>query len=142
MPIITFIRHAETVYNANNFFSGRIDCELSEKGIQETLKRFHYKKEKDVFPSKLVFDYRTGQYTPPNAETLQEVDCRVISFISELFELFDDDAKILVVTHNGVMRSVKRNFIPNYKNIMSNNLDSIVLDKSNYDYYLNNKIDI
>ena len=40
------------------------------------------------------------------------------------------------------MRSVKINFIPNYKNIMSNNLDSIVLDKSNYDYYLNNKIDI
>ena len=52
MPIITFIRHAETVYNANNFFSGRIDCELSEKGIQETLKRFHYKNTED---NKYVF---------------------------------------------------------------------------------------
>ena len=31
MPIITFIRHAETVYNANKIFAGRIDCELSEK---------------------------------------------------------------------------------------------------------------
>lgn len=37
MPNVTFMRHAETVYNANKIFAGRIDCELSKKGIQDTL---------------------------------------------------------------------------------------------------------
>ena len=59
------------------------------------------------------------------------------SFVSELFDLFDDNTKILVVTHNGVMRSIKKNFVPNYENIMSSNLGSIVLNRDNYDYYLN-----
>ena len=184
MPIITIIRHAETVYNKNKVFAGRIDCELSPKGIQDTIDRFDYKKEdfdvyycsplkrsidtlnliirdideinidnriieisigdwegkkKESFPKDLVLEYRMGLYTPPNAETSQEVDYRVSSFISELFELYDDDTKILVITHNGVMRSIKRNFIPNYENIMSNNLECIILDKNNYIYYLKNK---
>lgn len=59
------------------------------------------------------------------------------SFVSELCALFDDNTKILVVTHNGVMRSIKKNFVPNYENIMSENLGSIVLNRDNYDYYLN-----
>lgn len=184
MPIITFIRHAETVYNDNKIFAGRIDCELSKKGIQDTIGKFDYKKEnfdiyycsplkrsidtlnliikdidkinidnriieiclgdwegkkKDDFPPDLVLNYRNGLYIPPNAETMQEVDYRVTNFVSELFESYDDDTKILVITHNGVMRSIKRNFLPNYKNIMSNNLESIILDKSNYNYYLKNK---
>ncbi len=137
MPIITFIRHAETVYNDNKIFAGRIDCELSKKGIQDTIRKFDYKK--DDISQELVLNYRDGLYTPPNAETMQEVDYRVAGFVSELFESYDDDTKILAITHNGVMRSIKRNFLPNYKNIMSNNLDSIILDKSNYNYYLNNK---
>lgn len=74
---------------------------------------------------------------PPNAETPEEVNDRVASFVSELFDLFDDNTKILVVTHNGVMRSIKRNFVPNYENIMSENLGCIALDRDNYDYYLN-----
>lgn len=182
MPIITFIRHAETTYNANRIFAGRIDCGLSEKGIQDTINKFNYKKDdfnvyycsplkrcldtlklivkdldtiniddritevcigdwegnkKDSFPEKLVYNFRNGLYTPPNAETPKEVDDMVTSFVSELFDLFDDNTKILVVTHNGVMRSIKRNFVPNYENIMSENLGCIVLDRDNYDYYLN-----
>ncbi len=45
MPIITFIRHAETVYNDNKIFAGRIDCELSKKGIQDKMRKFDYKKD-------------------------------------------------------------------------------------------------
>lgn len=184
MPIITFIRHAETVYNANKIFAGRIDCELSEKGIQDTIDNLKFNKEdfdvyycsplkrsihtlnlivkdvdkvnidnriieisigdwegkkKDNFKKELLIEYRNGVYTPPNVETTKEVDERVSDFISELFTLFDDNIKILVITHNGVMRSIKRNFVPNYKNIMSSNLESIILDRKNYNYYLNNK---
>ena len=96
-------------------------------------------KKKDSFPKELINKYRNGLYTPPNAEKTSEVDERVTSFFSELFELFDDNTKILVITHNGVMRSVKRNFVPNYENIMSSNLESIVLDRNNYNYYLKTK---
>ncbi len=184
MPIVTLIRHAETTYNANKIFAGRIDCELSAKGIEDTIKNFNYQKDdfdvyycsplkrsldtlnlivkgvdkiniddriieisigdwegkkKDSFPKELINKYRNGLYTPPNAEKTSEVDERVTSFFSELFELFDDNTKILVITHNGVMRSVKRNFVPNYENIMSSNLESIVLDRNNYNYYLKTK---
>lgn len=184
MPIVTLIRHAETTYNANKIFAGRIDCELSAKGIEDTIKNFNYQKDdfdvyycsplkrsldtlnlivkgvdkiniddriieisigdwegkkKDSFPKELINKYRNGLYTPPNAEKTSEVDERVTGFFSELFELFDDNTKILVITHNGVMRSVKRNFVPNYENIMSSNLESIVLDRNNYNYYLKNK---
>ena len=57
MPIITFIRHAETVYNANKIFAGRIDCELSEKGIQDTIKKFNFK---PTFPS--IISYTTSKF--------------------------------------------------------------------------------
>lgn len=184
MPIVTLIRHAETTYNASKIFAGRIDCELSEKGIRDTKNKFNYQKEdfdiyycsplkrsidtlnlmiegidkinidnriieisigdwegksKETLPQDLLANYRKGIYTPLHAETIKEVDERVSSFILELFDLFDDDTKILVITHNGVMRSIKRNFVPDYENIMSSNLETIVLDRKNYTYYLNNK---
>ena len=59
-------------------------------------------KKKDDISQELVLNYRDGLYTPPNAETMQEVDYRVAGFVSELFESYDD-TKILVITHNGVM---------------------------------------
>ena len=181
MPTITFIRHAETTYNANKIFAGRIDCELSKKGIEDAIKNFNYKKDdfdvyycsplkrsidtlnlivkgidkiniddriieisigdwegkkKDNFPKELINNYRNGLYTPPNSETTKEVDTRVANFVSELFNLFDDNTRVLVVTHNGIMRSIKRNFVPNYENIMSSNLESIILNRENYNYYL------
>ena len=185
MPNVTFMRHAETVYNANKIFAGRIDCELSEKGIQDTLKMPSFQKsdfdvyycsplkrsmdtlklvvkgvkqikiddriieisvgdwegkKKNSISEELLRDYRNGTYTPPNAETTEEVDCRVINFVTDLFEKYDKNTKILVVTHNGVMRSIKRNFVQNYENIMSSNLDCITLDENNYNYYLKNKL--
>lgn len=185
MPNVTFMRHAETVYNANKIFAGRIDCELSKKGIQDTLEVPAYQKndfdvyycsplkrslntlklvvkgveqikideriieisvgdwegkKKNSIPEKLVRNYRNGTYTPPNAETTEEVDRRVTDFVTDLFEKYDKNTKILVVTHNGVMRSIKRNFVQNYENIMSSNLDCITLDENNYNYYLNNKL--
>ncbi|MBO4726337.1 MAG: histidine phosphatase family protein [Clostridia bacterium] len=185
MPSVTFMRHAETVYNANKIFAGRINCELSAKGIQDTLKIPSFQKNdfdvyycsplkrsidtlklvvkgveqfkvddriieisvgdwegksKDSIPEELVRDYRNGTYTPPNAETTEEVDRRVTNFVTDLFEKYDKNTKILVVTHNGVMRSIKRNFVFNYENIMLSNLDCITLDENNYNYYLNNKI--
>ena len=96
-------------------------------------------KKKESFDKKLVYLYRTGQYTPPGAETTEQVDKRVCSFIENLFNIYKNNERILIVTHNGVMRSIKRNFVKNYDNIMSKNLDTIILTGKNYEYYLEKK---
>lgn len=93
-------------------------------------------KKKESFDKNLVALYREGQYTPPEAETTSQVDKRVCSFIEDLFNTYKNNERILIVTHNGVMRSIKRNFVRNYDNIMSKNLGSIVLTDEDYKYYL------
>lgn len=92
-------------------------------------------KKKDSIDKDLLALYRAGQYTPPRAETTSQVDKRVCSFVKNLFENYQNDEKILIVTHNGVMRSIKRNFVNDYNNIMSKNLGSIVLTEEHLKYY-------
>lgn len=96
-------------------------------------------KKKSLFDSNLIEKYKLGEYTPTKGESFDEVDKRVCNFIEDLFNTYTNDEKILIVTHNGVMRSIKRNFIEEYDNIMSKNLECIVLNKNNYDYYLKSK---
>ncbi len=71
-----------------------------------------------------------------NAETTSQVDKRVCEFIESLFNKYKNNERILIVTHNGVMRSIKRNFVKDYDNIMSENLGHILLTDENYKYYL------
>ena len=92
-------------------------------------------KRKDSFDKDLVALYSAGQYTPPGAETTSQVDRRVCDFVKNLFDTYKNDEKILIVTHNGVMRSIKRNFVKDYSNIMSKNLGSIVLTEDDFQYY-------
>ena len=92
-------------------------------------------KKKDSFDKDLVALYRAGQYTPPGAETTSQVDKRVCDFVESLFDTYKNNEKILIVTHNGVMRSIKRNFVKDYSNIMSKNLGSIVLTEDDFEYY-------
>lgn len=89
-------------------------------------------KKKKLFDDKLIDLFRKGLYTPPGAETHEDVDKRVISFIEDIFTNYNNNEKILVVTHNGVMRSIKRLFIKSQDILMSKNLETITL--SNIDY--------
>ena len=66
-------------------------------------------------------------YTPPGAETHQDVDKRVCNFVEELFEKYQDNEKILVVTHAGIIRSIKRIFIENSKKLMPDNLGTVMI---------------
>lgn len=93
-------------------------------------------KKKETFDKDLVALYRAGQYTPPGAETTAQVDKRVCDFIESLFNKYKDNERILIVTHNGVMRSIKRNFVKSYEDIMSKNLGQIILTDVDYKYYL------
>ena len=94
--------------------------------------------KKDLFDSHLKELFRKGLYTPPGAESHQNVDKRVCNFVEELFEKYHNQ-RILVVTHNGIMRSVKRNFCEPSQNIMSTNLGMFFLDDSNYEYYISKR---
>ena len=54
-------------------------------------------------------DFLKGLYTPPNAEeTHKEVVNRIISFFKELENTYNENDTILVVTHNGVIRTIKQ----------------------------------
>ena len=179
MPVLIFIRHAETDFNRDGIFAGRTDCNITKEGFKKAKdlfskdqKQFDYiycsplkrtkqtleaiipdsvpivderiieisigeweGKKKDSIDKDVLALYRAGQYTPPGAETTSQVDKRVCDFVKSLFENYQDNEKILIVTHNGVMRSIKRNFINEYSNIMSKNLGSIVLTEEHLKYY-------
>lgn len=144
---IYLIRHAESVYNAKKLFQGRRDCELSPKGIRDTVKKA------SVFPSdfdvvfcsplkrarqtreillpdaKVIYDERIAErsfgdwettlvtedklslldkrVTPPNGESVDELESRIIDFINMLKKDYRDK-KILVVTHGGVINAIHR----------------------------------
>lgn len=91
--------------------------------------------KKELYPKELRELFRKGLYTPPGAETHNDVDKRVCNFVEELFEQFHTDERILVVTHNGIMRTVKRIFMKKTNDIMSKNLGTIVLTEEDYRRY-------
>lgn len=96
-------------------------------------------KKKDEMNKDLVDLFRVRKYTPPGAETPKEVDKRVCNFVEDLFHKYQNDEKILIVTHNGVIKSIKRNFIKNYENIMSKNLEIVTIGEKEFEYYLEQK---
>ena len=59
--------------------------------------------------------------------------------LNESISYENNNERILVVTHNGVMRSIKRNFFEPSQNIMSTNLGMISLDDLNYEYYVSKR---
>lgn len=180
---IIFIRHAESEYNKKGLLSGRINCSLTKKGIEDS-KLLGTKLKNDfdfiycspmkrtiqtlnaISPnSKPIYDdriiestfgvlegkpkssfskdkmnlYMQGLYLAPGAESIKEIDNRVNSFIKELFQKYHNNEKILVVTHDGIINSIKRNFIKNYSNEWTNNLDIVTLTERDYEYYEKNK---
>lgn len=183
MNKIVFIRHAESEYNRDGIWAGRVDCSLTEKGIDSAkklgrtldnnfdaiycspLKRTKQtleaifpdakpiyderiieisigeweNKKKDLFDAHSIELFRKGLYIPPGAESHQDVDKRVCNFVEELFEKYKGNEKILVVTHAGIIRSIKRNFLESIQKLMPNNLETITLDNSNYEYYISRR---
>ena len=60
-------------------------------------------------------------------ETQKHLDLRVISFINDLIDKHKEDDKILVVSHSGVIRSIKRNYLNEKENLSTNNLETLTL---------------
>ena len=161
---IIFIRHAESEYNKAGLLTGRIDCNLTSKGIEDakllgttlninfdvvycsplkrtkqTLKAILPNCEpiydnriiersfgilegmKKIYTKKQITElYNNGSIL--GAESNNEIDKRVSSFVNEIFKKYHNNENILVITHGGVLNSIKRNFISDYNPISTNNL--------------------
>lgn len=85
--------------------------------------------------------YINGNYDPPNGEKLQDVDGRILSFLGDIFHKYKNDEKILVVTHNALMRNLRRLFFETYEdNFQPKNLEIIVIKKEQYNSIINSQI--
>lgn len=82
------------------------------------------KKDYSVEYLKAVREYLV---TPENAETLQDILERLNKFFEYIKLHHDDNSKILVVTHNGIMRIIKKFYLNEVSNIDSQNLGQFKL---------------
>ena len=89
-------------------------------------------KRKSLMDQTLVNLYRSGKYTPPNGETFEEIDKRTYNFVCDIFDTYPKNKKILVVTSNGIIRSIKRTFLGDNINVYTDNLEYITLTNKEY----------
>lgn len=64
---------------------------------------------------------------PPNAETLHDIMKRIDFFLEYVTLNHNDNSKLLVVTHNGIMRIIKKFYMEENINIDSKNLGQFKL---------------
>ena len=78
---------------------------------------------------KLRKAFQQGLYTPPYGERHEEVEARVRETIERIFATYPDGSVILVCTSNGIMRTIKKMYTIQTKNIMSKNLEYFIVKK-------------
>ena len=176
MPQLFFIRHGQTEANVKGILTGRLETNLTQKGIddavalsKELTEEFDYYycspltrthqtlraikgdvdfiideritevssgdwqgKLKSELPEVEYDLYKKGQLNPPNGESLEDVDKRIILFLEDMFSKYKSDEKILVVTHNAFMRNLKRMFIDKDKVSEPKNLEIFVVNDEMY----------
>ena len=69
---------------------------------------------------------------PPNGESLANVEKRAKSFLEDMFSKYGKDEKVLVVTHNAFMRTLKRLFIDKNKVEEPKNLEIFMVNDDMY----------
>lgn len=176
MPQLFFIRHGQTEANVKGILTGRLETNLTQKGIDDAIalskeltEEFDYYycspltrthqtlraikgdvdfiideritevssgdwqgKLKSELPEVEYDLYKKGQLNPPNGESLEDVDKRIILFLEDMFSKYKSDEKILVVTHNAFMRNLKRMFIDKDKVSEPKNLEIFVVNNEMY----------
>lgn len=76
--------------------------------------------------------YKKGLLNPPGGENLQDVDKRIKSFLEDMFKEYKKEEKILIVTHNAFIRSLKRLFIDKEKVEEPKNLEIFEVNDEMY----------
>lgn len=87
----------------------------------------------------IIEAYVKGLYNPPNSETYESVRKRVCEFVEEMFEKYGPEDRILVVSHAGVVRQVRDNFLPNIEKGKIKNSALFTVTQEDFDKYLKNK---
>ena len=96
-------------------------------------------KEKSLIGKDLVKEFLLGNFLPEGAESIESTDERIKDFIIDIFNKSSEYDNILVVTHNGVIRSVKRLFPDKVDTLMSKNLETFSIDTKDYIQFRNSK---
>lgn len=79
-------------------------------------------KTKNDYSIEYLKSVREYLVNPENAETLEDIMERLNVFFEYIKLQHDDNSRILVVTHNGIMRIIKRFYLNEVNNIDSQNL--------------------
>ena len=85
--------------------------------------------KKETISQKLRKAFQRGEYAPPHGEKHEDVEARVKEAIESIFESYPDGSVILVCTSNGIMRTIKKMYTIQTKNIMSKNLEYFIVKK-------------
>lgn len=83
-----------------------------------------FKKDYNIEYLKLVRNYVVN---PMGAESIQDIINRLDLFFEYIKAQHDDNSKLLIVTHNGIMRIIKKYYMNEENNIDSNNLEQFKL---------------
>jgi len=93
-------------------------------------------KPKDSMDQGLRKAYVRGEYTPPNAEPPEQIENRVCSFVEEMFEIYDDETTMLVMTHSATLRNIRRAILNLHDDVVLKNLETIEITRKEFDEYI------
>lgn len=78
-------------------------------------------------------EFKKGNFTPEGAESNESVEKRVISFLNDMFNTYTANEHILVVTHNGFLRTTA-NLLA--LNPISKNLEHFTIKSVDYKNFI------
>lgn len=96
-------------------------------------------KLQSTLSDEIIEAYVKGQYNPPNSEDYENVRKRVCEFVEEMFEKYGKEDRILVVSHAGVVRQVRDNFLPNMEKGKIKNSSTFTVTEEDFAEYKKNK---
>lgn len=108
-----------------------IDQRIAERYLGEWENMYY-----DSISENLKEAYSKGYYNPPKSETFADVKKRVCSFVEELFQKHKDTDRILVVSHAGVIRQIRDNFLPDMDKSSIKNASTLIVTNEDFDRYI------
>ncbi len=87
------------------------------------------------FSDEVIENYIKGFIDPPGSESFAQVRKRVVSFVEDLFSKYDEDTRILVVSHAGILRQVRDVFLPDMPKRKIKNSELIYVVNEDFDKY-------
>lgn len=114
-----------------NAIKGEVDFNIDDRLTEVSTGKWQGKYKTEL-PKDEYTLYKKGLLDPPGGEKLIDVDNRIKSFLNDMFNLYSENEKILIVTHNAFIRSLKRLFIDKEKVEEPKNLEIFKIDNEMY----------